>query len=119
VSELLSDPKHLRADARLIAKMISLGVVDEERARTLLTKLFDLADDPKISKSPRALATIVRALVNVARLEQVERLSKYSQHLDVTLHAGRVGGVDRDAVIRGVIERCQESLSDGDSVDDA
>lgn len=72
-SGLLDDPHHLRADARLAAKMCSLGVVSEDVAASLLKKLFLVAHKAADENDKRALASLVTALGRITKLEQTER----------------------------------------------
>jgi len=79
---VLSDPGHLRGDARLAARLISLGVVTEERAAALLRRAFALAEGSADSGNVRDFAACMRIPIEAAKLEQreFERITP-QQHL--------------------------------------
>lgn len=85
-SGLLDDPHHLRADARLAARMCSLGVVSEDVAASLLKKLFLVAHKAADEGDKRALASLVTALGRIAKLEQTERKLSRGNDPNVHLH---------------------------------
>lgn len=71
---LLEDPRHCRADARLIAAHVSMGgVISEPRALQLLEKLFELAEQ---SKSMRDYGTFTRSLTSILKSHRDEQLHR-------------------------------------------
>ena len=63
---LLARPDNYRSDLRLAARMIGLGVVDVETAKSLLVQSFDLA---AAANSSRVYAAAMLVPVAMARLE--------------------------------------------------
>lgn len=68
-----NDPHHLRADARLASALISLGVISPERAKSLLRKAVELAEDCAEAKNSRAFCSLMRTVTDIVKLEQTER----------------------------------------------
>lgn len=70
---LFTRPDNLRSDARLAARMISLGVVPEEQAEALLKAGFALAAKMAQREDARSFASLMKIPIELARLEQAER----------------------------------------------
>ena len=64
--ELMGSDRHRRSDARMAARLISLGVIPEEQAKSLLIKGFGLA---AASTTSRDYASAMQIPLSVARLE--------------------------------------------------
>ena len=72
--EVMGSRRHLRSDARLAARLLSLGVIPEEQAAALLKKGFGLAAS---SSTPRDYAAAMQVPLSVARLElEKEKLER-------------------------------------------
>ena len=65
----LLDPHHRRSDARMVAQMISLGVVSEERAAGLLRAGIEFAEKAVIEDDERRYIAAMKIPLAVARLE--------------------------------------------------
>ena len=65
----LLDPHHRRSDARMVARMISLGVVDEERAASLLRAGIEFAEKAVTDNDERRYTAAMKIPLAVARLE--------------------------------------------------
>ncbi len=70
---LLQDPGRVRGDAKLIARMVSLGVVSPKRARDLLRKAYDLAEKCADAGEAREFAALLKVILSAAKLGQDER----------------------------------------------
>ena len=70
---LLCDPGRVRGDARMIARMVSLGVVSPKRARDLLRKAYDLAERCADAGEAREFAALLKVILGAAKLGQDER----------------------------------------------
>ena len=68
----LLDPHHRRSDARMAAKMISLGVVSEERAANLLKAGIEFAEKAVSESDDRRYIAAMQIPLSIARLE-IER----------------------------------------------
>lgn len=73
-----------RSDARLAARIISLGVVPEEKAAKILGMAFDLASDAAKKNKAREYAAAMSIPIAAAKLE-IE-LAKPSQEGDKHVH---------------------------------
>lgn len=72
---ILGDPHHNRADARMAARLISLGVVSEEKARAVLGGAFTLAAQAIKDKKARDYSAAMAVPIAAAKLEmERERL---------------------------------------------
>ncbi|MCC7254289.1 hypothetical protein, partial [Hyphomicrobium sp.] len=87
---LFTRSDNLRADARLAANMISLGVVSEQQASALLRRGFALASRSARNGDARGYAACMKIAIECAKLEQAERHKAIDKRLP-DLHA--VGGV--------------------------
>lgn len=65
--------RHLRSDARMAAKLISLGVISLEQSESLLRAGFTLAAGCAKDNNARGYAACMKVVLEAARLEQNER----------------------------------------------
>lgn len=70
---LFERPDNIRSDARLAARMISLGVLPIEKAEGLLRKGFRLAWQSAQSGKAREYAACMKIAIEAAKLAQNER----------------------------------------------
>lgn len=63
-------PNHVRSDSRLVARMISLGVVSEEVAKEVLASGFGLAARAIQAGKGRDYAAVMRIMLEAAKLER-------------------------------------------------
>ncbi len=70
---LFSRPDNLRSDARLAARIISLGVVDEAQAAELLKQGMTLAKLKADEGDARGYSACMKIAIEAAKLEQKER----------------------------------------------
>lgn len=86
--ELFTDPHHVRGDARMVASLISLGVIPPAEAEVLLRRAAEMA---KVTESPREYAALVKVLVSCAKLEldsmKASRPGRPSEHAHLHVHA--------------------------------
>ena len=80
----LADNGHLRAESRKAARLISLGVIDEEQAKQILAAGFSLAAGAAARNECRNYAAVMKVFVAVAQLER----NAEPQQIDVNLNAG-------------------------------
>ena len=69
----LLESRRKRGDARLIARMLSLGVVSPSRVRDLLRKGFDLAESCAGDGDARGYSACMKIVLTAAKLGQDER----------------------------------------------
>ena len=75
---LLEDPHHARANARMAARLISLGVVSQDVVEAVLKRAFVLAGQ---TGKPRDYAAVMGVPIAAARLEmERERLDLDKAH---------------------------------------
>ncbi len=67
--ELLCDPHHRRADARMAARLLSLGVMSDEQAAALLRGAAKLAANAATNGRSRDYAAAMKVLLAAAKLE--------------------------------------------------
>lgn len=70
---LFTRSDNLRSDARLAARMISLGVIPLDEAEELLKAGFQLAKSSALSDDPRGYAACMKVAIEVAKLAQAEQ----------------------------------------------
>lgn len=70
---LFTRSDNLRSDARLAARMISLGVIPLDEAEELLKAGFRLAMTSAQSDDPRGYAACMKIAIEVAKLAQTEQ----------------------------------------------
>ena len=59
-----------RGDCRMVARMLALGVVSEERAAKLVAKAFKMAGR---ETKPREFAAMMRVILEMVKIDQKER----------------------------------------------
>ena len=79
---LQDDSHHWRADQRMAARMLALGVISEDRAKMLLVKGFELAEK---TESPRGYASAMSVPLALLRIEQAELASQRPQQHEHTI----------------------------------
>lgn len=67
--EILCDPHHVRSDARLAARILSLGVVSEEDVAKLLVRGVKLAGRMAAKDKAREFAAVMGVYIAAAKLE--------------------------------------------------
>lgn len=70
---LLTSSRYLRSDARLAAKLMSAGVVDEEIAAGLMRQSYFLANEAFNQRRTRAFCSLMRLISEWPRLEIAHR----------------------------------------------
>lgn len=68
--------RHLRSDARMVARLISCGVIEEEQAAELLKQGFKLAAKSARKGDARGYAATMGIAIAAVKLEQAELQSK-------------------------------------------
>lgn len=68
---ILVDDQNMASDANMVAKMISLGVVDEEVANAVLKRAFVFAAK---ADDERKYASVMRVVLEAAKLKQKRQL---------------------------------------------
>ncbi len=66
---LLCDPHHQRADARMAARLLSLGVMSDEQAAALLRGAAKLAANAAANGRSRDYAAAMKVLLTAGKLE--------------------------------------------------
>lgn len=67
--EVVFDPHHTRADARMAARILSLDVISEEQAAQLLRGAAKLAANAVNQNRPRDYAAAMKVILAAAKLE--------------------------------------------------
>jgi hypothetical protein len=82
---------NLRADARMAAQMIALGVISLERAQQLLKQGFILASKSAKKGDARGYAACMKIAIEVAKMEQAERHKLLDKRVpDLHQHGGTI-----------------------------
>lgn len=112
IGEFFGSPDKLRSDANMIGRMLSMGVVSEERANALLVKTFELAESAADAKKARTLATLSKLLTTYIRLGQEERKMLVPKDSGVTVNIQNndcsVAINDRRTELTGIIAAALE-----------
>lgn len=65
---MYTEPLHIRADAKLVAKILSCGSISTEKADELLKVTAALAGDAAVKGRSRDFAALMRVLIQAAKL---------------------------------------------------
>ena len=107
-------PDNRRSDARLVARMLSLGVVKPSRVRELLRQGFDLASASAHKGDARGYSACMKIAIEAAKLEQKERPS---QHEHRHQHTGAIAIEPRRVELLTIIDSLSERAGAGKDTD--
>lgn len=80
--KLFQDPHHLRGDARMVARLMSLGVISQEQSEHILKEAFRLAAEAADKGNVRHFISLCRLAQSGAKLE-IEYLNAVGKRLPV------------------------------------
>ena len=116
--EVVFDPHHARAEARMAARILSLGVISEEQAAQLLRGAARLAANAVNQSRPRDYAAAMKVILAAAKLELehagLERLVNQMQRQDSPLEM--TDEMRRTSLLAILQELKQRALHDQSSV---
>lgn len=100
---VLGSDRHLRQDCKLVAKMLTLGVIPQEQMDRIISKAGNLLEN---CDNPKHFASLFGVVVSAARLE-IQAKTKEVHHT----HDHAVTITDEQ---RGAIERARELVAEAE-----
>lgn len=110
---LLGNTRYLRSDCRLVARILSNGVVPEDLAKSLLSQAYRLAAEAAQAGRTRDYRAAMSIILAASKLEQDAFLRREEQHNHVHLHDGPADSPRVD--LRSIVARIAELNGEGES----
>lgn len=114
---LLTDPRHQRADARMAARLFSLGIISEDQAKQIISAGFGMLAAAAAEGHKRNYCRLYKLILDTVEMERRAE----PEQADVTLHAGpslkRAFSKMTDAELLA-IEKLDELMASDDVIDE-
>lgn len=98
--ELFARQDNWRSDSRMAARMLSLGVISEDRAKMLLVAGFELAEKAAVKENARAYKAAMSVPLTALRIEQMELARLTPQQHE---HSGTITLDERRKQVTGIL----------------